>query len=339
MPRPHFLVFLLSCLLLVATGTHGQNPSVTPSSPVPVPSPTPAPLTNRLNVIVLDERGAPVADLRAEDFRVLEGGAPQTINTCTYAELPVSYALAVDNSGSMRPHLYLLKDTANAVIAGNRPGDETALIRFIDSEEIEVLVGFTSDGQSLTSALNSFYIGGGQSAIIDAVFLSARYAAEQHRGEARRRAVVLLADGEDRDSYYKLEELLKYLRATDVQVFVIGLVQALDKQSGLIRPSARMQAMKLLDTLAEETGGRVFYPKMTEELREAVAALWHDLHTQYVIEYIPTSQAQAGKQRKVQVKLVDKPGAGTRKVIVRPAYIVPTDTPPKDKEDKKSKRP
>ncbi len=91
--------------------------------------------------------------------------------------------------------------------------------------------------------------------------------------EKHRRALVLVTDGEDRASYLKLEELLKYLRAIDVQVFAIGLVQELDKQGGFIRRSPREQAAKLLDTLAAETGGRVFYPKKLEQLNDAVTAI------------------------------------------------------------------
>jgi Ca-activated chloride channel homolog len=310
------LVTLLIGLLLCAAPTLAQNPK---------------PLHVKLNVLVLDKTGAPVTDLRAEDFQVLEEGAAQKILSFTHEPMPVSYALVMDNTGSMRSQLDVAGRAGASIVAGNRAEDETAIVRFVSSDNIERVQDFTSDQARLLNAFDDLYVQGGQSAVIDAVYLSANYVTdESRRGAQRRHALVLVTDGADRKSHYKLEELLNYLRATDVQVFAIGLVQELGTSMSAQKDS-RQKAVGLLDTLTKETGGRVFYPATVEQLRAAVAAIQRDLHTQYVIEYEPTLQPDDSKYRKVQVQLANKPDAEKRTVITRAGYSITQAAPPKAK--------
>ncbi|MDQ1613030.1 MAG: Ca-activated chloride channel [Pyrinomonadaceae bacterium] len=81
----------------------------------------------RLNVIVTDKADRSVGDLRQEDFRVEEDGVPQAISFFSREAVPVSYGVLVDNSGSMKPLLDLLKRTAASLLAANQPGDEAML--------------------------------------------------------------------------------------------------------------------------------------------------------------------------------------------------------------------
>ena len=86
------------------------------------------------------------------------------------------------------------------------------------------------------------YTEGGQTAIIDAVYLTAEHVAEYKKGDdndRRRRALIVITDGEDRNSFYNQEQLWAKLREEDVQIFVIGFVNELDKEGGLIRKSPR----------------------------------------------------------------------------------------------------
>ena len=317
------LTFLSIILLCAAITTAQQNPPATPTQAAPAPSPAPTPFAKKLNVIVLDKNGTPVNDLRQEDFQVFEDGTAQTITLFSHDETPVSYVLVMDNTGSLRTQFDLAVHAGAAILGGNRPSDETSVVRFAGRDRIEVMTGFTSDSAEMMKAMNGLFIEGGQSAVIDAIYLSAKYAAEQHQGETnRRRALVLITDGEDRDSYYKLEQLSQLLRATDVQIFAIGLVNQLDNDYHGRPKSTREKAENLLDILTAETGGRVFYPKTVEQVRDAVLAIRHDLHMQYVIGYTLPNQSRDDKHRKVQVKLVDRPGVEKRSIIVRKGYIL-----------------
>jgi hypothetical protein len=106
-----------------------------------------------------------------------------------------------------------------------------------------------------------------------------------------------------------------------VQIFVIGLVNELDKESGLIRKSPREKATGLLEEMAKETGGHVFFVRSLSDLEAIATEIARALHTQYVIGYSPLAQPGKAKDsaRKARVKLVDTPHRGKLKMIVRPA--------------------
>ena len=231
---------------------------------------------------------------------VFEDGVEQPIEFFTREEVPVSYGLAVDNSGSLRSQLQSVIDAAKMIINSNKPGDETFLVRFISSDKIETMQDFTSNMELLQDALDNMYIEGGQTAVIDAVFLSAERISEYKKGDdndRRRRALIVVTDGEDRVSFYKQEQLFARLREADVQIYVIGFVNELDRESGFIRKSSRDKAVNLLNKLASETGGRAFFPQSISELPRIASEIVRDLRTQYVLAYNPTNKARDGSYR------------------------------------------
>ena len=89
--------------------------------------------------------------------------------------MPISYGLAVDTSGSLRSQLQSVIDAGKTIINANKPGDETFLVRFISSDKIETVQDFTANKELLMDGLDSFYVEGGQTAVIDAVYLSAEH--------------------------------------------------------------------------------------------------------------------------------------------------------------------
>lgn len=346
-PRPRLSLFLAGLMLVAFGGTLAPaNAQTQPAPPVvntqtqpaatatqtpaaPVAPQASAQATGapvRLNVIVSDESKRVVGDLRREDFRVEEDGVPQAITHFAREESPVSYTLVVDNSGSLRGVLdYILRACA-ALVSANRPGDETSLTRFVGSDQIEVPQDFTAEQWRLVRAIESMYVEGGQTAIVDAVYLSAQRVAERRTDEAgRRRALVLLTDGEDRSSYHKQSDLQKLLRTHDVQVFVIGVVSVLGKSQALFGKGPREKATAFLNNLAQETGGRAFFPKNAKEMQEAVEEIARDLRSQYVIGYQTSNANRDGKFRKIQVKLVEAAAAAgsTRTVHARSGYFAP----------------
>ncbi|MDQ3253748.1 MAG: VWA domain-containing protein, partial [Acidobacteriota bacterium] len=160
-----------------------------------------------LNVRVIDRMNRPVDDVRQDDFRVLENGMPQKIEYFSREEVPIQYGLVIDNSGSLRSQINQVIDAGKSIVNSNKPGDETFLVRFIDSSKIELKQDFTADKSLLIDALDELYVEGGATAVIDAVYVSAERAAEYKKGndlnDRRRRALILITDGEDRNSQYK----------------------------------------------------------------------------------------------------------------------------------------
>jgi Ca-activated chloride channel family protein len=272
----------------------------------------------QLHVRVIDRNNKPINNVPQGDFHIFEDGVPQTIETFTREEVPISYGLAVDTSGSLRTQLQSVIDAGKTIINSNKGGDETFLVRFISSDKIETVQDFTDNKELLMDGLDSFFVEGGQTAIIDAVYLSAEHVSEYRKGDEgdrRRRALIVITDGEDRNSFYKQEQLFAKLREEDVQIFVIGFVSELDKDAGLIRKSPREKAVGLINKLASETGGRAFFPDSVADLPQIANEIIRDLRTQYVISYNPTNKAQDGTYRAIKVT-VNQPSGGEHRIAL-----------------------
>ena len=69
-------------------------------------------------------------------------------------------------------------DAAKTIINSNKRGDETFLERFISSDKIETVQDFTANKDQLMDGLDQLYVEGGQTAVIDGVYLAAEHVAE-----------------------------------------------------------------------------------------------------------------------------------------------------------------
>ncbi|HEX5604774.1 MAG TPA: VWA domain-containing protein [Pyrinomonadaceae bacterium] len=308
--------------------TLGEPPP--PPKLKPTPTPTPPPTIDegdilrinaelvQLHVRVIDRNNKPINNVGQGEFHIFEDGVPQTVESFTREEVPISYGLAVDTSGSLRSQLQSVVDAGKTIINSNKTGDETFLVRFISSDKIETVQDFTANKDLLMDGLDSFYVEGGQTAIIDAVYLSAEHVSEYRKGDEgdrRRRALIVITDGEDRNSFYKQEQLFARLREEDVQIFVIGFVNELDKDQGLIRKSPREKAVNLINKLASETGGRAFFPDSVADLPQIANEIIRDLRTQYVLSYNPTNKTQDGSYRAIKVT-VDQPANSDKRIAL-----------------------
>jgi Ca-activated chloride channel family protein len=293
----------------------------------------------RLSLIVADRSKHSLDDLNKDSISVWEDKIPQTVSLFSKDERPVDYALVIDTTGSFRKLLDAALETARLIVSNNRDLDETFIERFISSDKVETVREFTSDKTELLKSLRTLYVEGGQSAVIDAVYEAASHTADYRSStNDRRRALVLLSDGEDRASYYTENTLIQMLREKDVQVFVIGIVAQLDDRPRPVGLDPREKAEKLLQRLAQETGGRVFFPKTTNELTQAAREIVHDLHAQYLIGYQSTNTNNKENFRKVEVKIAEAPGRDKPTAITRPGYFVnPPDASTKEKDKKKPK--
>lgn len=304
-------------------------PPILKPKPTPTPDPTSAEIDENsritintelvtLHVRVIDRNNRPINRIGKDEFRVLEDGVPQPIFSFTEEEVPVIYGLAVDTSGSVRPQFQQIIDAAKTIINSNKKGDETFIERFISSDKIETVQDFTSSKDVLLDGLDTLYVEGGQTAVVDGVYLAAEHVAEYKKGgddDRRRRALIVVTDGEDRASYYQETQLLQRLREEDVQIFVIGFVNELDAEKGLIRKSPRDKAVALINRLATDTGGRAFFPQSISELPQIANEIVRDLRTQYVISYDPTNKAHDGTYRSIKVS-VAQPATGDKRIAL-----------------------
>ena len=282
-----------------------------------------------LNVRVVDRNNRSIGNLRQEDFKIYEDNAPQPIEFFSKSEVPTNYSLVIDNSGSLRPQLEKVIEASKIIVGTNRPDDETSIIRFVSSENIEIVQNFTPDKTLLNESLDNLFIEGGQTAIIDAVYLAAEsitnYEKQRDPNDRKRRALILVSDGEDRDSFYKEQQLFNLLKETDVQIYAIGFVGDLDKEGGFISKSPQGKAKAFLERLAEVTGGKVYFPNDTSELNSIAQNIATELRTQYSIGYIPTNDKKDGSFRNIKVAVADGPNKQKRIAVTRTGRTVNSD--------------
>jgi Ca-activated chloride channel family protein len=341
MKRIYTLGLLGLCLLFVAsgivlTGANAQT-AARPTVPTPTPSATPkaAPTINdediivkvdtelvNLNVRVVDRNNRPISGLNQSDFKIFEDDAPQKIEFFSQSQVPTNYSLVIDNSGSLRPQIDQVIEAGKILVQANKPEDETSVIRFISSDKIEIVEDFTANKNDLIEALDSkLYIEGGQTAIIDAVYLAAqqitKYEKSTSATDRKRRALILVSDGEDRSSFYTQQQLFELLRETDVQIYVVGFVKDLSAERGFITKSAQGKAKQFLERLATETGGKAYFPGEVSELNGIAREIASELRIQYSIGYIPTNDKSDGTYRNIKVAVEDGPNKQKRIALTR----------------------
>lgn len=326
------LLVIFSLSLVFAPSVLGQTtPTPSPSpSPSPKVSPTPNPedeeitvdteLVN-INVRVVDRNNRPINSIPQSDFKVLEDGAPQQIEFFSKSEVPTNYSLVIDNSGSIAPQFEKVIEAGKILIAANRPADETSIIRFVSSDKIEILYDFTTDKNELNDALdNGIYKEGGQTAIIDALYLAVERLGEQAAkgviNDRTRKAIILVTDGEDRNSYYNEKQLFELLGETDVQIYIIGFVRDLETQGGFISKSPQSKAKAFLERIANTSGGKVYYPTGSD-LVGIAKEISSELRMQYSIGYIPSNEKKDGTFRNIKVTVNDGPNKQKRIAITR----------------------
>lgn len=279
------------------------------------PAPKPSGPVVELSLIVTDKDRQSFDTISKDEIRITEDKVEQTVLSVERDNRPIDYGLLIDSSNSLRRLIASAVEAAKMIVVNRRGSDQIFIEGFISSDKIQTLHEFSTDSNALLESLKLIRLEGGQSAIIDALYLAAEHVAEHNKTVAnRRKALVIITDGEDRNSYHKMNALMTLLREKGIQVFAIGLVIDLDEQV------PRDKAEKLLNTITEETGGRVFYPRTGPELLKATAEIITDLRSQFRVTYQSSPSGKKGF-RKVDVKLI-LPNGERRNVTAPRGYYV-----------------
>jgi uncharacterized protein with von Willebrand factor type A (vWA) domain len=177
-----------------------------------------------------------------------------------------SYGILIDNTGSMRSQFALVTELGKAIVEQLHDRGPVSIFDF-ESKGIGAAsrampaarIEAAQDEQALNRTFDNIYVQGGQTMLLDAIELIADRLAEKTADADK--VVILITDGEDRVSQIRQQTLVEKLKREGVKVYAIGLMQELDSQTGLTRPSSRIKAMDLLKTITQVTGGRVVFPK------------------------------------------------------------------------------
>jgi Ca-activated chloride channel family protein len=280
-----------------------------------------------------------ISTLKKEDLRVFEDGQAQELFTFQQnIDLPLSAAILIDCSASEERTLPDEKAAARSFLeAVLRPGkDEAAVVSF--TGEVTLEQGFTGNQDRLRRAVDRVdfvppagYIGGGvvvggtppisdtnqalagSTAIWDAVWATSNELLQDSADNARR-AIILLTDGEDTSSQVKMHEAIERAQKADAFVYTIGIG---DSYNFGVNEGA-------LRKIAEQTGGRAYFPHSERELREAFAQIQRDLREQYLVAYSPLNKARDGSYRRIQIEITDPEQRKQLKLNYRPGYFAKT---------------
>jgi len=268
-----------------------------------------------LPVSVLDKKGRVVTDLTKDNFALYEDGEPQQIISLSKEdELPLNLGVLVDASNSVRPKLKFEKDAAmNFLDTVVRRGQDLALF-VIFSSRVELLQDFTDNLEDLRDAVFSVKAGG-PTALYDSIY---RVCEEKMPTAPGRRAIVVLTDGEDTASRHTIDEAIEMAQKAEVGIYGIGTTNA--GPFGVARGVKGAPGSKELNRLAEETGGKTYFPAELAELDKIFADISAELRGQYVLFYVSTNQARDGQFRKIEVKVVDRDDVRVR---VKRGYTAP----------------
>ncbi len=242
----------------------------------------------RLLVSVRDDAGRLITNLNKEDFRVADSGSPQQIAVFERnTSLPLSVAILIDTSGSTETNLHYEVASVQRFIpsllnAGN-PEDAFELFSFNWRTNLEL--DFSRSRHGAERALHNLHGEGGTS-LYDAIYLGSDTLLQR----SGRHVMVIVTDGGDTTSYKHYGDALAAAQRADVVLYPIVVVP-IAAEAG--RNTGGEHA---LATLAESTGGRIFYPESFERLDAAFGDILRELRTQYLIGFYPQGVHEAPKR-------------------------------------------
>jgi Ca-activated chloride channel family protein len=260
-----------------------------------------------LNLSVMDGRGRFITDLADKDFAVFEDGIRQELSLFTHEDLPISMSVLIDTSASMQEKLPQARTAGVRFIKTLRKQDDAQIVQFNDRST--TLQDFTNDLALLESALNKTEAAG-PTALYNSMYVALKDLSKRKvQGELRRRAVVVLSDGEDTASLVTDEQVMELARKSEIAIYPISLRPSRREDRGRM---AFSQAEHILTSLARETGGQVFFPQALSELESVYDRIAEELRTQYSLGYVSSNARRDGKWRRIVVRTPERPGLQVR---------------------------
>src|SRR5579859_4712401 len=341
-----FLAFILFAFP-VSESAQQQQPQPAPSTPqetqqsqttIKVP-------VNLVDVLatVLNRRNKLVPDLAQEDFKLLDENAPQMIKYFSrQSDIPLRIGLLLDTSNSIRDRIKFEQDAAvNFLYTVLRRGKDQAFAMTFDDEP-QMIQTFTGDTGMLRDHILKTRAGGG-TAVYDAIYEAcAKHLSNPPRPpgdqpDIVRRVMILISDGEDNLSDHTRSEAIEMAQRTGVVIYTISTsiqwVTTTAEKDCRATGTCKYHLTdgdKVLQGLAEETGGRSFYPYHVDDLDQSFQDIGDELRNQYQITYNPSNFVPNGKYHRIKIEIPKFNGyqvRARRGYYARPNGIGPVNTP------------
>src|SRR5258708_2355773 len=272
----------------------------------------------RAPVIVIDGKGEPILDLQQKDFRVLDNGTDQAIESIDLGGEPLSAVLVFETSSRIAPLLPAVQKSAivfTQTVVG--PSGEGAVLSYDDS--VNRLLPFSKDNDKIEKTIADLKPGNSGARLYDA--LSAAVGLLRDRPMERRRAIIVVGEASDSGSEEKLGQILREAQLSNIVIYSVGLsttaagLRSQPSQSGPAPATPPgtfgeppMPGTAQTPTSQQQYGGNI---------DQAVDAIGGELNSQYMLSYRPTGSDTPGYH---QIKVsVNRPGV---KVRTRPGYYL-----------------
>jgi Ca-activated chloride channel family protein len=349
--RPLISLLLVAVLLTAAVSDRAQQAppkagapaqsAPPPQAPVPAapqqgqqgekaPSPqAPQKIIQVVNLVdvlftVLNRRNKLVPDLQKEDFQIFDEKFPQEIRYFSkQTDLPLRIGMLVDTSNSIRDRIKFEQDASiNFLFSVLRRGRDEAFVMTFDDEP-QVVQAFTSDAGLLRDQIMQTRAGGG-TAIYDAIYdacqnqLSHPPRPPGDQPDIVRRVMILISDGDDNLSTRTRSEAIEMAQRTSVVIYTISTstqwiqLSQTDPDKMSNRKNHLTEGDKILEDLADETGGRAFFPYHVDDLDQSFQDIGDELRNQYSIAYMPTNYVLDGRYHRIRIEVPDHKGYQVR---------------------------
>lgn len=270
-------VFLLSLVAIVGVDAQAEDDEVRVDSSIVL-----------LNATIRNSEGRQVAGLKKDEFKVFENGVEQNIEYFSAEETPFAAVILLDSSGSMEQRVSMARAAAIRFLDKLRVDDVAAIYRF--DSKIELVQPFSNNRYLTDRAFD--LKAGGMTRMNDAVYEAA---VELSKRPEKRRAIIILSDGQDTMSGRSLDKALKAAMSADILLYTIDMSPVGDTK--------RIQNQGALKTLAERSGGTFVSTPGGAAMREAFEKIVNELGAQYTIGYSPAGTANDGKWRNIELRV------------------------------------
>lgn len=283
----------------------------------------------QMSVVVFDDKGRVASNLQKNDFQILEDGEVQRIVSCERERIPISFVILADLSSSMENKISFVQQAALALVDAPDNQDESDEYSLFGVEtHARRLMPFNADREDLEhripwliSATN------GSTALFDGIYLGIRTA--QREAANKHRAIIIISDGGDNHSRYRLPDVKQLLEEADMPVFAVMASPSFELPSFLTRQQrkstksekgpaqqianlpvfnglddyigpAERRGPENLKTITEASGGGVFTAKHSKDLPRIVRTIGDAVRYQYVLAY-----ERPRKERRVETAAND----------------------------------
>jgi Ca-activated chloride channel homolog len=268
---------------------------------------------NEVNVLFIatDKHGKFVRGLTQNDFSILDDHKPpqEILNFHRDSDLPLHIGLLIDVSGSVDSRFDFEQEAATSFLEHTlRAGFDKAFVEGFNTRT-QLVQDFTDNAQLLAASVHKLHDGGG-TALYDAIYRTCKEKFLKDRTNYPiRKAIIIVSDGEDNQSDYSKAQAIEMAQRAEVIIYAIST-----DDSGLV-----LRGDKVLEQLAEATGGRAFFPFKMKDITHSYAAIEDELRSQYVVSYKPADFDADGRYRSIEISSLKK----DLQVRARKGYFAP----------------